>query len=451
MIAATKQTTEVQFDGLVGPTHNYAGLAPGNLASQSHQGLTSSPKIAALQGLAKAKALADLGIPQAILPPHPRPNLSLLRRLGFTGDDANILATAHRHAPDLLAAASSASPMWTANAATISPSPDTADNRLHLTPANLTSALHRSIEAPFTTHLLKQIFTDDSHFAIHDPLPASLPDEGAANHTRLSPTHDQPALELFVYGSQAPRGTLPNQIEPKRFSARQHLASSQAIARLHQLNPDHALFIQQHPEAIDAGVFHNDVIAVGDTNLLLLHEKAFLNQQDATDQIATAYQNLTNDTLTIIIIREDQVSLKQAVDAYLFNSQLLRTPDGKRLIVCPDHCRQTPAVANLLNTWQQNGTFDEVLFFDLHQSMSNGGGPACLRLRITLTPEQQNAIPHSLYLTPTLHEQLTHWINHHYSDQLTPNDLADPQLIRTSKDALDQLSRILNLPNLYKF
>ena len=193
---------EVNFDGIIGPTHNYAGLSFGNLASQKHGHTTSNPREAALQGLAKMKFLADLGVKQAVLPPQRRPDLGMLRRLGFGGSDADVLWNAWKQEPRLLAAAYSASSMWAANAATITPSMDAADGRLHFTPANLVTNFHRSIESFATGATLKAIFADKTAFVHHDPLPASsfLADEGAANHTRLCSTHGTAGIELFVYG-----------------------------------------------------------------------------------------------------------------------------------------------------------------------------------------------------------------------------------------------------------
>ena len=42
--------TEINFDGLVGPSHNYAGLSIGNLASTRNAGQLSQPRRAALEG-----------------------------------------------------------------------------------------------------------------------------------------------------------------------------------------------------------------------------------------------------------------------------------------------------------------------------------------------------------------------------------------------------------------
>ena len=85
---------EANIDGLVGPTHNYAGLSFGNVASGMHAGKAANPRAAVLQGLQKMRELADLGIPQFVLPPHPRPNARLLASLGLRGNVKQMLAQA---------------------------------------------------------------------------------------------------------------------------------------------------------------------------------------------------------------------------------------------------------------------------------------------------------------------------------------------------------------------
>ena len=74
------QAREYNFDGLIGPTHNFSGLASGNIASAKSRFSISHPKKAALQGLAKIKLLMNLGLPQGIIPPQERPNLTALRQ-----------------------------------------------------------------------------------------------------------------------------------------------------------------------------------------------------------------------------------------------------------------------------------------------------------------------------------------------------------------------------------
>jgi succinylarginine dihydrolase len=439
---------EANFDGLVGPTHNYAGLAAGNLASQSHQNTPSNPKLAAQQGLAKMKALADRGFVQAVLPPHQRPDVATLRVLGFTGNDAQVLVRAAREAPLLLAACSSAAAMWTANAATVSPSADARDGRVHFTPANLVANFHRSLEPPTTARVLRAIFADEGHFAHHAPLPATLQfgDEGAANHTRLCADYGAPGIELFVYGR---RGFDPAAAVPARFSARQTAEASRTIARLHDLRDDAVLIVQQAQKTIDQGVFHNDVIAVGNRNVLFCHEQAFT---DTANTVTRLGKMLRETQLEAIVVREDEVSVAEAVETYLFNSQLLTRSDGTMLLVAPEECRRHARVWPYLQSLlERNGSIREVLTFDLRESMQNGGGPACLRLRVVLTAAERAAIGARIWLDDTLHHDLTVWVGRHYRDRLGPADLADPALLDESRRALDELTRLLQLGAIYPF
>src|SRR5215831_8578385 len=211
---------EFSFDGLVGPTHHYGGVSFGNIASSQHEGEMSRPRQAALQGLEKMRALHELGVPQAIFPPHMRPELSLARRMGFRGSDLQVLQDLAREMPLHLAACYSPSSMWTANSATVSPSADSLDRKVHLTPANLQNKIHRCIEAPTTARILRAIFRDPERFEHHEPLPstAALGDEGAANHNRFAPEHGSRGVQLFVYGESTISPWGPR---PKVFPARQ--------------------------------------------------------------------------------------------------------------------------------------------------------------------------------------------------------------------------------------
>ncbi len=393
------------------------------------------------------KALADRGYAQAVLPPHERPDVAALRSLGFTGDDATIIARAARdHAP-LLAACSSAAAMWAANAATVSPSADTADRRVHFTPANLVSHFHRAIEAPTTTRVLRAVFADESRFAVHDPLPAAAEfgDEGAANHTRFASDPAVPGIELFVYGRVAYATTASS---PSRFPARQTREASQAIARRHGLDPARTLFAQQSPAAIDAGVFHNDVIAVGNGAVLFCHESAFVEQEALLTELSAA----VGAAFTPIVVRAAEVSVERAVTTYLFNSQLLTRADGGMLLVAPAECAEDPSVgAYLARLVAAGGPIREILTFDLRQSMRNGGGPACLRLRVALTAAERAAIRANVWLDDALHAALVGWVEKNYRDRLAPADLADPALLVEGRRALDELSALLRLGSVYPF
>ncbi|CAN7424842.1 N-succinylarginine dihydrolase [Trinickia sp. LjRoot230] len=443
------QAREANFDGLVGPTHNYAGLSFGNVASQTNEKSIANPLAAAKQGLRKMKQLADLGFLQAVLPPQERPSLRLLRELGFTGSDARVMERAAKEAPELLAAASSASAMWTANAATVSPSADTADARVHFTPANLTSKLHRAIEHEATRRTLSAIFADERRFVVHEALPGTpaLGDEGAANHTRFCNDYARRGVEFFVYGrSEYRRGQ-----EPVRYPARQTFEASRAVAQRHGLADEATVYAQQNPEVIDAGVFHNDVIAVGNRETLFCHERAFVDQSAVYDRLK-AQLSVLGAGLNVIEVPDARVSVGDAVSSYLFNSQLLTKPDGHDVLVVPRECRENPSVAAYLDDLvSAGGPIEEMLVFDLRESMKNGGGPACLRLRVVLNEAEQAAVARGVWIDDALFKRLDAWIGKHYRDRLTPADLADPALLAQSHAALDELTQILGLGSLYDF
>jgi succinylarginine dihydrolase len=437
-------TIETNFDAIPGPTHNYGGLSPGNLASMAHTNQPSNPKQAALEGLAKMKFLADLGISQAVLPPHERPDIRALKRLGFCGSDADILNAAKSH-PWLLASCSSASAMWAANAATVSSSPDTSDHRVHFTPANLAAQFHRSLEAPTTSAILKKIFPADSAFAHHDPLPNSplFFDEGAANHMRLASSHDKKGLEIFVFG----RRNSAKDALPSRFPARQSFEAGGAIARLHKLDPRDTLYFQQNPEAIDAGAFHNDVVAVGNENVLLYHARAFC--ENIADPIRAWFKH---EECHLLEVDESEVPLADAVSSYLFNSQIVSLPDKTMALIGPTESRDNPRAREFLESLPSRNTpIRQVHFVDVRQSMNNGGGPACLRLRVQLNDRERALVNPKIFLTNGLYESLKSWINRHYRDRLTPSDLTDPKLLEESRRALDDLTKILNLGSVYPF
>jgi succinylarginine dihydrolase len=441
---------EFNFDGLVGPSHNYAGLSFGNVASFSNVKSASNPKQAALQGLAKMRALAQRGFAQALLPPQARPNFRMLRAVGFAGTDAQVLERAYKESPVILACAYSASPMWTANAATVSPSADTADGRTHFTAANLNNKLHRADEHPQSSRTLRALFGNEKHFAVHDALPGTpaFGDEGAANHTRLCASHGGRGVEFFVYGRVEFDPQAPS---PKRYPARQTLEASQAIARLHGLDAARTVFASQNPDVIDQGVFHNDVIAVGNGNVLFYHEQAFA---DEAAVLAELRRSMDGVGAELVPVRVDTklVSVADAVTSYLFNSQLLSKPDGKMALVIPQECQENAAVASYLQGLvASGGPVDELIHFDLRQSMRNGGGPACLRLRVALTDAESAAMHQGVIMTEALYASLVGWVEQYYRDHLEPKDLADPQLAIECAAATEALTRILGLPGLYDF
>lgn len=392
--------TEINFDGIVGPSHNYAGLSLGNMASASHAGDPSYPRAAALQGVAKMRGnLARLGV-QGFLLPLPRPNAALQAALALDGTEP----------AQLRAAPWSASSMWTANAATVSPAPDTADGKCHLTPANLVTMLHRAQEWPDTKRQLALAFASRDHFTIHDPVPPTFGDEGAANHMRLCESHDAPGVEVFVYGRSG--GAFP---------ARQHEQASRLVARRHGLAPERTLFIEQNPAAIAAGAFHNDVVAVANGRVLFTHAEAFADQAGAYAAIRAAFP-----ALQVVEVPASAVSLAEAIRTYLFNAQLLTLPSGEMALIVPEECRESAAVWR----WAQamlatHGPIRQVIPVDVRQSMANGGGPACLRLRVVCDPA---TVDPRFLLDEAKAERIEQIIAAHWPEQIDPADIGSQNL-----------------------
>lgn len=436
---------EYNFDGLVGPTHNYAGLSLGNVASAHHGGQVSNPREAALQGLSKMRFVADLGVGQALLPPQPRPALRVLRQLGFTGSDEVMLARVASEAPQLLRLCSSGAAMWTANAATVAPASDAADGCTHLTPANLAAMFHRAIEAETTHAVLQSIFADARHFRVHAPLPGvQFADEGAANHTRLFTP--QGYAHVFAWGRSA--YPLAGELAPRKFPARHTIQASEALARLHQLPQASCLFPQQAPHGIDAGAFHTDVLAVGNANFFMLHEAAFVDSAAVLREL----QNLLGPEFRSCLATEAELPLADAVKAYPFNSQLLSLPDGGMVIIAPADSHENQAARRFLErVVAEDNPVRAVHYLDVRQSMNNGGGPACLRLRVPLTAAECAAVKANVFYSAALHATLASWINKHYRERLAGPELADPSLARESFTALDELTQLLGLGAVYDF
>lgn len=437
---------EVNFDALVGPTHNYSGLALGNIASKANQMSPSNPRSAALQGLEKMRFLSSLGIKQGIIPPQPRPHIETLSRLGYHGNDSEILTKAWQDNPELVMAVTSSASMWAANSATVTPSCDSEDGRVQITPANLSSKFHRSIEAGITAKILKRIFADSIFFKHHPPLPSgtSFSDEGAANHTCFNKKYGTTGVHLFVYGCSNFNADQP---VPKKFPPRQTLEASQAIARLHQLPPHLVVYVQQNPEAIDAGVFHNDVIAVGNNNVLLYHESAFYDSESAMQKLQKAVASHCRIPLIFIKASESEIPIKDVVKSYLFNSQLITMPDGSMALIAPTDCQKIPSVMGFLTKLIQDTSnpINQVHYFNLNESMRNGGGPACLRLRVILTENELHAVNQRFLFTEELYNSLSGCIQKYYRSEIIPSDLGDPQFLKESHDALEAIYKIFGI------
>jgi succinylarginine dihydrolase len=409
---------EINFDGIIGPSHNYAGLSLGNLASSANARNVSRPRDAALEGIAKMRHNIRLGLAQGFFVPLPRPDHEWLSDLGTTAEDCP---------ESLRPAAYSASAMWAANAATVSPGPDTEDGRCHLTVANLRTMAHRSHEWPDTLTQLRLAFADAEHFRVHRPVPPAFGDEGAANHMRLTSAHAEKGVEVFVYGKRG--GAFP---------ARQHLEASRAVARLHGLDADRTLFAAQSEEAIAAGAFHNDVVAVANENVLFAHELAF---EDRSELYAALHRLLPD--VQIVEVPASAVSLADAIRSYLFNAQLVSLPEGGMGLILPEEARETPPVWKWLEEMASgNGPIRKLFVVDVRQSMANGGGPACLRLRVVADPAR---VDQRFIADEEKLGRVENVIAENWPEQIAPEDLLGPELCRTVEAAREKLLEALDL------
>ncbi len=418
---------EIIFIGLSGTTHHYGGLSSDNVASDMNRGSESSPRQAALQVIALARYIRSLGIAVGILPPQLRPYLPVLQENGFSVDSTPL---------EKLEQASSSSFMWAANAATVTPVPDSTDSKLHLTTANLHTNPHRRIEAKATHNILNQIFKGVPDAIIHPPLDASsgFLDEGAANHMRLSPSHSEVGLNVFVYGK------------------RQNVAASQAVAKNHNIPPLKTLFLQQNPEVISKGVFHNDVIAVSNENLLLVHEHAYENGLADIARIETAYKTLhPQKRMQLIIIKDEDLTVEEGVHSYFFNSQIITKSSGKMTVIAPQELKTLYGgkAAKLMEKIRDSAknSIDEITYLDLRQSMRNGGGPACLRLRVPVTATQLAAIKENtgVLVDEATLSKIENLIECYYPETLTPNGLRNPELYSNCKSFLAELSVLMRI------
>lgn len=411
---------EINFDGIVGPSHNYAGLSFGNVASMKHAGAASEPRAAALQGIDKMRTNLALGLSQGIFLPHPRPNQRWLAELGATIKEADAALAAN---------AMSASAMWAANAATVSPAPDTADGKTHLTVANLKTMPHRSHEWPATLAQLRLAFGGTA-FAVHGPIPTAFGDEGAANHMRLAPSHGEPGVEVFVYG-----------VSGGAFPARQHVEASKAIARLHQLDPDRLIFAQQSEEAIAAGAFHNDVVAVANERVLFAHEQAFADKGALVAALEAKVPGFE-----YVEVPATEVPLADAVSSYLFNAQLVTLPSGEMVLVAPTEVRETESVWRWIEQHiAGNGPIRRVELVDVRQSMANGGGPACLRLRVVADPATVD--PRFIADDAKL-DLVADIVRRHWPEQIHHEELRQPALVTEIEHARTALLNALGLSEL---
>lgn len=409
---------EVNFEGLPSPLHLYSGLGQGNFASKNNKGGKSYPQKAALQSLTKIKLLKSLGIKEYLIPPQNRLSNLTINPKYFEQEEK-------------LRQLISSSNMWVANAATMSPSLDCKDNKTHFTIANLLSNPHRALESDYTQRFFEKIF-EDSNINIHPPLREF--DEGGANHTRLCPQYNSEGLEIFVYGFDD-----NPQISPI-IRARQSKKACEQIIENHQIK--NHLIIKQNPEAIAKGVFHNDVISTGNLNFFMYHQKAF--ETNAIEQIHHQYKKIFGHDLIDLEISE--LSIEDCVKSYIFNSQIVGS--NSMTMLAPAECKENQIIKDFIEKkiiQNPKIPINQVLFLDLEQSMQNGGGPACLRLRAVLKQEEINSIKAKIEFNDELFASLESWIEKYYPESFELNDLRDKDFLEQIQQAYKALDKMIEL------
>jgi succinylarginine dihydrolase len=208
--------------------------------------------------------------------------------------------------------------------------------------------------------------------------------------------------------------------------------SSKAIARAHRLDPAKTLFVQQSETAIAAGAFHNDVVAVANERVLFTHEQAFEYPEETYADIKRLMPEAE-----IVIVPADRVSLADAIQSYLFNAQLVTLPDGGMALILPSEAQENSRVWGWLNEMVAgNGPIRTLIPVDVRQSMANGGGPACLRLRVACDPATVD--PRFMADEGKL-DRIAGIIAAHWPETIAPAQLGDPALVSTVRKAREAL------------
>ena len=368
---------QVFIDTIPGPTNHFGGHAVGNIASMNSKNNILNPQKAALEWLEKVKKVAMIGGNQFVLPPQRRPLTHKKKTL--TQSDI------------------SSSFIWMANAGLFIPRIDTQLENNQFIPANMKQSEHRNIEHPFHQYWLKKILKY-SKCNFHKIL--DINDEGSANSIRLWHKKNQCGVNIFVYGK-------PN----ARYPIRQSKSSCEKIINI--TKPRHYILLEQTKEAIDAGVFHNDVIAFGFKNTIICHEKAFSNQKQELKKLKKIFTNSLNAPLNIVEIANNSLSLNAAVKTYLFNSQVIEI-NNKFELICPIEVKENPNSYKITEKWVTNGLFNKVHFVNIKSSLKNGGGPACLRLCLYLNDNEVKKIPTKFKLDKTKYKKISKIILEHY-------------------------------------
>ena len=318
---------------------------------------------------------------------------------------------------------------------------DNIDNAIHITVANLNSMMHRSIEPKFTYKMLKRILNKKVNINKSLLNLPNIGDEGAANHIRIAERHNVPGYQIFVYSSE--------NISHAKTIERQSLIGSKLIARKNCVEDQRVFYLQQSNRAIRYGSFHNDIVSTANENIFIYHEEAFESTQELKVILAKLKKLVPN--FKPIKILNSEIDLQTIVSSYLLNSQLISLPSGGMMFLLPSEVKQYPNCMQWLEKISAEEEIKKIKFIDVKQSMRNGGGPACLRLRMIFNENEISSVNKNFLLDDNKIDLLTNLIENKYRDRLQPDDLLDPNLADESLEILDALTKIFKTGSIYNF
>ena len=120
-------------------------------------------------------------------------------------------------------------------------------------------------------------------------------------------------------------------------------------------------------------------------------------------------------------------------------------------LILPEEVKDFSNCMSWLDKLKQISDVKTFNFVDIRQSMMNGGGPACLRLKVILNEEEQNNLNQKFLMNNKKLDSIKLLIEREYRDVLYPDDLKDPSLLDESRRVLDELTQIFGIGSIYAF
>jgi len=115
-------------------------------------------------------------------------------------------------------------------------------------------------------------------------------------------------------------------------------------------------------------------------------------------------------------------------------------------LVVPSECQDNQPVWNWLQQMLAgNGPIRHVKVVDVRQSMANGGGPACLRLRVVADPA---TVDPRFMLDDAKAEAMEKVVAEFWPEQINPADIGSESLAATIRTARAQMLDLLGLTEL---